>query len=179
MLSPRHRTAIALAALAGCLLGSACGGAEGAGTGGHTSGSSGAIAATQSGPSTTGTATTADWVRQADDICSKALPDDSHAMVDHFDAAHVRRHGMAIVVAGSELDELGPPPGASAADYQHMLTLYQTSAARHALALQALGKGDYGVAAAQYSIGLDLADRADVLAVGFGASSCARFGMKG
>ena len=87
MLSPRHRTAIALAALAGCLLGSACGGAAQAGTGGHSSGNSGAIAATQAGSSTTGAATAADWVRQADEICSKALPDDSHSMVDHFDAA--------------------------------------------------------------------------------------------
>jgi hypothetical protein len=178
MLLPRTRTAITLAAVAGgCLIGSACGGAQ-AGTDGPSSGNSGAIAATQASSSTTGAAATSDWVRQADAICSKALPDDSHSMVDHFDAAHVRRHGMAIVAAVSELDKLGPPPGADAADYQHMLTLYKTSAGRHALALQALAKGDYGVAAAQYSIGLYQADQADGLAVGFGASSCARFGMK-
>jgi hypothetical protein len=161
----QRRSAIALAAVAAaCLIGTACGGAAAAG-----------------GRSTTpaGTAAPADWARQADAICRKALPDDSHAMVTHFDSAHIKRHGLAIVLAGSALDQLGPPRGADAGDYQHMLDLYRTSAVRHGLALRELRNGNDGNAVVEYSVGLGLADRADRLAVGFGASSCARFGIQG
>ena len=99
-------------------------------------------------------------------------------MVEHFDSRHIKRHGMAVVLAGSALDELGPPPGVDDADYQRMLDLYQESAIRHGLAVRELGDGNAGNAVGEYATGLGLADRADRLAVGFGASECARFGMK-
>ena len=157
MLFRGQRTAITLAAVAaGCLVGSACGGAARAGT-----------------------TPPAKWARQANEICARALPDDSHEMVDHLDSAHIKLHGMAIVMAGSALDELGPPAGADETDYEHMLALYKSSAIRHALALHELDDGNDGNAAAQYSMALAQADQADRLAVGFGASSCARFGMTG
>jgi hypothetical protein len=169
---PAHqrRTALALAAVAaGCLLGTACGGAAHAGSAGRS----------ETVPSSSASSVTAaNWTRQANEICTRALPDASHSMVEHFDSQHVKRHGMAIVLAGSALDELGPPPGVDDAGYQRMLDLYKQSAIRHGLALRDLSNGEAGNAAAEYSIGLDLADRADRLAVGFGASECARFGMK-
>lgn len=171
MLSPRHRTAITLAALAaGCLLGTACGGAAQAGTGDRAAGSGG---------SSTTTTSRAQWARQADQICTKALPDDGHEMVNHLDEAHIKRHGMAIVMAGSALEALGPPAGADTGTYKHMLALYKSSAIRDGLALGELGDGNDGNAAMQYSLALAQADQADRLAVGFGASSCARFGMTG
>jgi hypothetical protein len=58
-----------------------------------------------------------------------------------------------------------------------MLDMYKESAIRHGRALHDLTDGNAGNAVAEYAIGLDLADRADRLAVGFGASECARFGM--
>jgi hypothetical protein len=171
MLSPRHRTAITLAALAaGCLLGTACGGAAQAGTGDRAAGSDRSITSTRS---------RAQWSRQANQICTRALPDDGHEMVNHLDEAHIKRHGMAIVMAGSALEALGPPAGADAGTYKHMLALYESSAVRHGLALRELGDGNDGNAAMQYSLALAQADQADRLAARFGASACARFGMTG
>ena len=60
-----------------------------------------------------------------------------------------------------------------------MLELYTRSAIYHGLALRDLAKGNDGNAAAEYAIGLDLANETDGLAMGFGAESCDRFGMAG
>jgi hypothetical protein len=169
MLAHQRRTALALAAVAaGCLLGTACGGGAHAGSAGRS----------ETVPSSSASSpTSADWTRQANEICTRALPDASHSMVEHFDSQHIKRHGMAVVLAGSALDELGPPPGIDDADYERMLDMYKESAIRHGRALHDLTDGNAGNAVAEYAIGLDLADRADRLAVGFGASECARFGM--
>jgi hypothetical protein len=120
-----------------------------------------------------------DWAQRASTICENALPDDSHQLVNHFDARHIKRHGMAIVDAGSKLDALGAPPGGDAGAYGRMIELYKRSVIYHGLALRDLAKGNDGNAAAEYAIGLDLANKADGLAMGFGAESCDRFGMGG
>ncbi len=86
---------------------------------------------------------------------------------------------MAIVDAGSKLDALGAPAGGDAAAYAHMIELYKRSAVYHGLALRDLAKGRAGNAAGEYAVALDLADKADRLAVGYGAASCNRFGMEG
>lgn len=117
------------------------------------------------------------WAERASAICENALADDNHELVDHLDARHIRRHGMAIVAAGSKLDALGAPAGGNAGAYARMIELYKKSAIYHGLALRELVRGNAGNAAAEYAIGLNFADRADRLAVGFGAGSCNRFGM--
>src|SRR6185437_11435293 len=117
------------------------------------------------------------WARRASTICTEALADDSHELVNHLDARHIKQHGMAIVAAGSKLDALGAPAGADPGAYAHMIELYKKSAVYHGLALRELAQGNDGNAAAEYAVGLDLADKADRLAVGFGAGSCNRFGM--
>ena len=58
-----------------------------------------------------------------------------------------------------------------------MLDLYKRSAIDHGLAVREIEKGDAGNAAVYYSIGLRLADKADAIAAGFGATDCTRFGL--
>ncbi|HEX3330771.1 MAG TPA: hypothetical protein VHS27_12680 [Gaiellales bacterium] len=118
-----------------------------------------------------------DWAQRASTICEHALPDDSHQLVNHFDPRHIRRHGEAIIDAGSKLDALGVPAGGDAGAYGRMIELYKKSVIYHGLALRDLARGNDGNAAAEYAIGLDLANKADALAMGFGAKSCDRFGM--
>ena len=131
----------------------------------------GGSAVSQSGHSTS------DWVDRANQICRSALPDSSHELVNHFDVAHIKRHGMAVIEAGSNLDALGAPSAADLKSYAGMLDLYKRSAIDHGLAVREIEKGDAGNAAVYYSTGLDLADKADALAAGFGATDCTRFGM--
>jgi len=117
------------------------------------------------------------WADRANAICRAALPDSSHELVNHLDAAHIRQHGMSIVVAGSRLDALGAPSAAAAKPYAGMIELYRRSAIDHALAVREIRKGNDGNAAAYYSMGLTLADKADAIAARFGATDCSRFGM--
>ena len=117
------------------------------------------------------------WAHRANAICRAALPDSSHELVNHLDAAHIRQHGMSIVVAGSRLDTLGAPSDAAAKPYAGMIELYRRSAIDHALAVREIRKGNDGNAAAYYSMGLALADKADAIAARFGAADCSRFGM--
>lgn len=58
-----------------------------------------------------------------------------------------------------------------------MIDLYKRSAIDHGLAIREIRKGNDGNAAAYYSIGLALADRADAIVAGLGATDCTRFGM--
>jgi hypothetical protein len=118
-----------------------------------------------------------DWAHHANAICRAALPDSTHELVRHLDAAHIERHGRSIVAAGSKLDALGAPPDADAKTYAHMIALYKRSVVDHGLAMQEIRKGNDGVAAEAYSIGLALADRADAIAARLGAGDCRRFGM--
>lgn len=118
------------------------------------------------------------WADRAATICENALADDTHELVNHFDAHHIRQHGMAIVDAGSKLDALGVPAGGDTDAYARMIQLYKKSAIYHGLALRELAKGNAGNAAGEYAIALNLADKADRIAVGFGAASCNRFGME-
>lgn len=118
------------------------------------------------------------WAKRASIICENALADDTHELVNHLDARHIKQHGMAIVDAGSKLDALGVPAGGDANAYAQMIELYKKSVIYHGLALRDLAKGNDGNAAAEYAIGLDLADKADRLAISFGAESCNRFGME-
>ena len=118
-----------------------------------------------------------EWADRANAICRAALPDSSHELVNHLDAAHIRQHGMSIVVAGSRLDALGAPSAAAAKPYAGMIELYRRSAIDHALAVREIRKGNDGNAAAYYSMGLALADKADAIAARFGATDCSRFGM--
>ena len=165
------RIAHALALLAaGASLAAGCGGKGTAAPG------SGAAAST---PASSQGGDAAAWADRANAICTAALPDRSHALVAHFDTRHIRRHGMTIVVAGSQLDELGPPADADAHAYARMIELYKRSAIYHGLALRDLAEGNDGNAVGEYSIGLDMADRADRMAVGFGATACNRFGLEG
>ena len=132
----------------------------------------------QSGQSSQATPQTkAVWADRANSICRAALPDSSHELVNHLDAAHIRQHGMAIVAAGSRLDALGAPSGANAASYARMIDLYRRSAVDHGLAIREIRTGNDGNAAAYYSIGLALADKADAIVAGLGATDCTRFGM--
>ncbi len=117
------------------------------------------------------------WAHRASRICATALADDRHELVNHLDVTHVKRHGMSVVMAGAQLDALGPPAGTDAASYARMVGLYKKSAIYHAIALRAFDSGDNGNAALAYSLALHLADQADTLAVGFGAAECDRFGM--
>jgi hypothetical protein len=118
-----------------------------------------------------------EWAHRANGICETALADDSHELVNHLDATHVKQHGMSIVMAGSQLDALGPPAGTDALSYARMVDLYKKSAIYHGIALRAFDSGENGNAALAYSLALHLADQADTLAVGFGAGECDRFGM--
>jgi len=118
-----------------------------------------------------------EWVDRANAICRAALPDSSHELVSHLDAAHIRQHGMSIVVAGSRLNALGAPSAAAAKLYAGMIELYRRSAIDHALAVREIRKGNDGNAAAYYSMGLARADKADAIAARFGATDCSRFGM--
>jgi hypothetical protein len=68
------------------------------------------------------------WAKRASTICTEALADDSHELVNHLDARHIKQHGMAIVAAGSKLDALGAPAGADPGAYAHMIELYKKSA---------------------------------------------------
>jgi hypothetical protein len=132
------------------------------------------VPASAGGGSTSRPAT---WASRASAICRDALGDSSHELVNHLDEQHVRAHGMAVVRAGSALDHLGPPPGSSSATYTKMLGLYMRSALLHGEAAKSLHAHDDGNAALYYSLALNMADRADSLAMGFGASSCDRFGF--
>jgi hypothetical protein len=168
-----HRTSApfvsaALVALA-CALAAGCGGA-GQATPASAQNAAG-VPASSPGSGSSG------WAKRASTICEHALADDSHELVKHFDARHIKQHGVAIVAAGSQLDALGAPAGADSGAYAHMIELYKKSAIYHGLALRELAQGNDGNAAAEYAIGLDLADKADRLAVGFGAGACNRFGM--
>jgi hypothetical protein len=148
--------------------------AAGCGSAGST-----ASAGSQSTSTTAGSSAPApDWSVRANDICDTALADDSHELVNHLDARHVKQHGMAVVSAGSRLDALGPPAGADARSYVRMVDLYKKSAIYHGLALRAFDSGDDGNAAIAYSLALHFADQADKLAVRFGAAECNRFGME-
>jgi hypothetical protein len=141
----------------------------------------GGSAASRSGHSSPASVTTpqatSDWVDRANQICRSALPDSSHELVNHFDVAHIKHHGMAVIEAGSNLDALGAPSDTDLKSYADMLDLYRRSAIDHGLAVREIEKGDAGNAAVYYSIGLDLADKADAIAAGFGATDCTRFGM--
>ena len=119
----------------------------------------------------------AEWTTRANAICRAALPDGTHELVRHLDAAHVRQHGMSVVAAGSKLDALGAPSDGDAHAYARMIALYRRSAVDHGLAIQELRKGNDGVAAEAYAIGLAFADRADAIAARLGAGDCRRFGM--
>jgi hypothetical protein len=168
-----HRTSASIATAAlvvlSCTFASGCGG-----TGQATPASAHRtddVPASSSAPAATA------WARRASRICQNALADGNHTLVDHFDARHVRQHGMAVVAAGSKLDALGAPAGGDSGAYAHMIELYRKSAIYHGLAVRELAKGNAGNAAAEYAIGLQFAHKADRLAVGFGAASCGRFGM--
>jgi hypothetical protein len=137
----------------------------------------GGSAASQSHESTSSSPTRSDWVDRANEICRTALPDGSHELVNHLDIAHIKRHGMAVVTAGASLDALGPPADTSAKSYADMLDLYKRSAIDHGLAVQEIQHGNTANAAAYYSIGLGLADKADAIAARLGATDCGRFGM--
>lgn len=169
-----HRTSsrIATAALAAlaCALAAGCGR-----TGQATPASARTTAAASASSSGSGSS---GWAQRASTICEHALADDSHELVNHFDARHIKQHGMAIVDAGSRLDALGAPAGGDAGTYARMIELYKKSAIYHGLALRELAEGNAGNAAAEYAIGLDLADKADRLAIGFGAESCNGSGMQ-
>jgi hypothetical protein len=168
--TPSRITAAALVAL-GCTFAAGCGTAgQAAPASAH---KSDAVPAASSGSGTSG------WAERASTICENALPDDTHELVNHFDARHIKQHGMAVIDAGSKLDALGVPAGGDPGTYARMIKLYKKSAVYHALALRDLAKGNDGTAAAEYAIGLDLANKADGLATGFGAKSCGRFGMGG
>jgi hypothetical protein len=162
--------AIAFMALAGILA---------AGCGANGKASSASTARTADVVATSSASSPSQWADHASAICENALSDDSHELVNHLDARHIKQHGMAIVAAGSRLDALGVPSGGDAHAYAHMIQLYKKSAIYHGLALRDLGQGNDGNAAAHYAIALGLADTADGLAVGFGAASCDRFGMEG
>jgi hypothetical protein len=169
-LTPSRTTAAALVAL-GCTFAAGCGAAgQAAPAPEH---ESDAVPGSSSG------SRTSDWAKRASTICEHALPDDSHELVNHFDARHIKQHGMAVIDAGSQLDALGVPAGGDPGTYARMIKLYKKSAIYHALALRDLARGNDGTAAAEYAIGLDLANKADGLAMGFGATSCGRFGMGG
>jgi hypothetical protein len=62
--------------------------------------------------------------------------------------------------------------------YARMIELYKKSVIYHGFALRDVARGSDGTAAAEYAIGLALADKADRLAIGFGAKSCDRFGIE-
>jgi hypothetical protein len=126
----------------------------------------------------TSTVSAATWAHRANTICTSALGDDSHQLVDHLDVPHVKAHGMAIVLAGSQLDALGAPAGVDTAAYTRMLAMYKRSAIDHAIAIRMLQNGEGGNAGAAYAIALNLADRADRMAESFGAAQCDRFGME-
>jgi hypothetical protein len=115
--------------------------------------------------------------RQGDAICRQALPVGSHVLINELDAPHVKRHGFAIIAAGSQLETLGPPPGADSDRYARMIALYRKSAIYHALAVRQLDKGAAGDAAFLYGAALGMADKADGIATDLGATDCARFGM--
>jgi hypothetical protein len=117
------------------------------------------------------------WADKANAICRRALPDGSHVLVDELDAPHVKQHGFAIIAAGSQLETLGPPPGADSDQYAKMIALYRKSAIYHALVVRQLDKGDAGNAAFLYGAALGMADKADGIATDLGATDCARFGM--
>lgn len=117
------------------------------------------------------------WADEANAICRRALPDGSHVLIDNLDAPHVKRHGFAIVAAGSQLETLGPPPGTDPDRYAKMIALYRKSAMYHALAIRQLDKGADANAAFLYGAALGMADRADLIAADLGATDCARFGM--
>jgi uncharacterized protein YceK len=117
------------------------------------------------------------WADKANAICRRALPDGSHVLIDKLDAPHVKRHGFAIIAAGSQLETLGPPPGADSDRYAKMIALYRKSAIYHALAVRQLDKGEPGNAAFLYGAALGMADKADGIATDLGATDCARFGM--
>jgi hypothetical protein len=159
----RFRQPISIALMIGVTaLGAACGG-------------TGASAAPAAHTSTLSAATGA---RRADVICTSALADDSHTLVDHLDAPHVKAHGMAILLAGSQLDAMGAPPGVDTVAYERMLGLYKRSAADHVIVIRMLQKSDGANAAYVYAVALYVADRADRMAESFGASKCDRFGME-
>ena len=126
----------------------------------------------------TSTISAATWAHRADTICSGALADDSHQLVNHFDLPHIRAHGMAIVLAGSQLDALGAPAGVDTAAYARMIAMYKKSAVYHAGAIRMLQQGEGGNAGLAYALALNYADRADHMAESFGAAQCDRFGMK-
>jgi hypothetical protein len=117
------------------------------------------------------------WADKANAICRRALPDGSHVLIDKLDAPHVKRHGFAIIAAGSQLETLGPPTGADPDRYANMIALYRKSAIYHALAVRQLDKGAAGNAAFLYGAALGMADKADGIATDLGATDCARFGM--
>lgn len=77
-------------------------------------GCGGAAASQSQGASQATSQTRSAWADKANAICRSALPDGSHELVDHLDAAHIEQHGMAIVAAGSRLDALGGPRQARA-----------------------------------------------------------------
>jgi hypothetical protein len=147
--------------------------AAGCGSAGDTASAGLHPASTAAGSSVSGP----EWAHRANGVCEAALADDSHELVDHLDVTHVKQHGMSIVTAGSQLDALGPPAVTDSRSYARMVDLYKKSAIYHGIALRAFESGDNGNAALAYSLALHLADRADTLAVGFGAASCDRFGM--
>jgi uncharacterized protein YceK len=117
------------------------------------------------------------WADKANAICRRALPDGSHVLIDNLDAPHVKRHGFAIIAAGSQLEKLGPPPGADSDRYAKMIALYRKSAIYHALAIRQIDKGAAGNAAFLYGAALGMADKADGIATDLGATDCARVGM--
>ena len=159
----RHPISVTLA-LGVTALGAACG----------STGSS----ATSAPTAHTSTVSTATWAHRANTICTSALSDDSHQLVGHLDVPHVKAHGMAIVLAGSQLDALGAPAGVDASAYARMLGMYKKSAIDHAIAIRMLQSGEGGNAGGAYAIALNLADRADRMAESFGAAQCDRFGME-
>ena len=164
-----RNTALPVLLLAGLVVGG-CGGAARAESN------------TPSGPAQTTVtqqATTDDsgWAGKANAICRRALPDGSHVLINNLDAPHVKRHGFAIIAAGSQLETLGPPPGTDPDRYAKMIALYRKSAMYHALAIRQLDKGAAGNAAFLYGAALGMADKADGIATDLGATDCARFGM--
>jgi hypothetical protein len=119
------------------------------------------------------------WSTQAGDLCQAALTDGAHQMVRRLDVSHIKAHGRAVLKVRAALRQLGPPSPADATAFDKALKLYQHSAAYHAAAVVEMMRHADGNAAMDYSQGLALADQADAVLVGFGASPCARFGMTG
>jgi hypothetical protein len=117
------------------------------------------------------------WADKANAICRRALPDGSHELINNLDAPHVKRHGFAIIAAGSQLETLGPAQEADSDRYAKMIALYRKSAIYHALVVRQLDKGAAGDAAFLYGAALGMADKADGIATDLGATDCGRFGM--